>query len=330
MKTALVIRCGAYGDNLIISPIFKALRNEGYEKIICHTGKRGMEVLGGNPNIDEFIPYEKEGIDNPQASEEWEALEKRINGQYSKNFAESLEVNISLHPRSAVYSYPKYERYERGNRNFYEVTEQIAEVKFENYYPDIYLTDEEIEKAESLRKKGLINILWGLSGSGQNKAYPWTEYAMGELIKNYSNIHIISVGDEKCQIIEPWVEKTDKFTNLSGRITFRESIALTKVVDLVVAPDTGLLHASGAFDTPKIGILGHTTIENVTKHFRNDFSLEADQNLCECSPCFRLIYDHKLQCPIDVNTHASWCMSHGQPVQRLYERITECLGISRV
>ena len=40
---------------------------------------------------------------------------------------------------------------------------------------------------------------------------------------------------------------------------------LTKLVDLVISPDTGVLHASGAFDTPKIGLLGHTTIENITK-----------------------------------------------------------------
>jgi ADP-heptose:LPS heptosyltransferase len=50
-------------------------------------------------------------------------------------------------------------------------------------------------------------------------------------------------------------------------------MALTKFVDLVISPDTGVLHASGCYDTPKIGLLGHTTIENITKYFKNDYSI---------------------------------------------------------
>jgi ADP-heptose:LPS heptosyltransferase len=95
-------------------------------------------------------------------------------------------------------------------------------------------------------------------------------------------------------------------------------MALTKEVDLVVSPDTGILHASGQFDTPKIGLLGHTTIENITKYFKNDHSIEAE---CACAPCFRLIYDWERQCPIEPVTYAAWCMSVGIPPEKVFERI---------
>ncbi len=326
-KRILIIRCGAYGDMLIVSPLFKALKQQGWH-VILNTGTRGMEVLKNNPHIDELILYEHENKDNPEIEQYWEDLEKKIAPDKCINFAESLEVNISLHPRSPAYNYPKWERFKRGNRNFYEECAKWANVEFEQYRPDLYLSNADILNINKYIKTDKFNILWALSGSGSNKVYPWTDYVMGEILKNNNNVHFITVGDEKCQILEDMIDD-ENITNLAGRISFRDSMALTSMVDLVVSPDTGILHASGAFDTPKIGILGHTTIENVTKHFINDYTLEADQNLCECSPCFRLIYNHKIQCPVDKLSMAAWCMHHGQPKERLYNRIMEVVNAGR-
>ena len=103
-------------------------------------------------------------------------------------------------------------------------------------------------------------------------------------------------------------------------------MTLTKYVNLVIAPDTGVLHASGCYETPKIGILGHTNITNITKHFINDFSIEAE---CACAPCFHLIYDHDVQCPVDVVTRAAWCMSAGIPPEKLYARFKKVYELSK-
>lgn len=311
----------------MVSPVFKALKKLGYH-VICHTGKRGMNVLEGNPNIDEFIEYTKEKEDNPNIEAEWRTLTNSINPDWVKNYSESLEVNIAMHPRSPGYVYPKQERNKLCNRNYYEVTAQWGDLEFDEYKPDLYISHKEFDKAKKVLTPNKFNIMWCLSGSGANKAYPWTDYVIGEVLKNHKDVHFITVGDEKCQILESMIDH-ENITNLSGKNTFRETMALTKVVDLVIAPDTGVLHASGAFDTPKIGILGHTTIENITKHFKNDYSLEADPNTCECSPCFRLIYDHNVQCPVDKVTKAAWCMAYGQDKLRMYYRICEVLNASR-
>jgi heptosyltransferase-2 len=329
-KKALVIRTGAYGDMLIISPLFKALKGKGYH-VILHTGQRGIDVLKNNPYIDEIIPYELEGKENPQIEKEWEELEKKINPDWFGNYAESIEVNISLHPKSPIYNYPKQERYKRGNRNFYEVTEELSQrdfgrnsIKFDEYRPQLFFDKEEIETVTQYIEDDKFNILWALSGSGGQKVYPWTDYVMGEILKNYDNVHFITVGDERCQILEDMIDDKN-ITNLSGEISFRQSMILTSLVDLVISPDTGVLHAAGAFITPKIGLLGHTTIENITKHFINDYSIQADEKLAPCSPCFRLIYNHKIQCPLDKLTLGAWCMSKGIEKEVLYKRIEEVI-----
>ena len=326
-KTALVIRPGALGDMCIVSPVFKALKRDGYH-ITLQTGPRGHHVLKHNPYIDEWIMYEYEGKDNPDVEKQWEDLRKKLKPDYFKNFAESIEVNVSLHPRSPAYNFPKQERYERGNRNFYEVTEEWAEIKLDQYYPDLYLQPEEEEAVGKYLNKSKLNVLWALSGSGGNKVYPYTEQIMVDLLKKYDDIHFMTVGNAKCKILEGDTP-IEGITNLSDKISFRDTIALCKLSDLVVSPDTGTLHAAGAFDTPKIGILGHTTIENVTKHFENDYSLEADEALSECSPCFRLIYSHFLQCPIDEATGGAFCMSKGQSAERLQKQIEKVLDETR-
>lgn len=321
MKKALVLRPGAFGDVIILTPVFRKLKELGY-KTYAYVGARGKTVLENNPNVDEIILYEKEGDHNPDIQKDFDAVTDNVNPDWVKNFSESIEVNVVAHPRSPAYIYPKNERRKIYDKNYYEATGKWADLDLgDRILPEVYFTNEEIAKAKENVSKEKFTILWCMSGSGANKAYPWVDYVMGEVLKELDDVEFITVGDEKCQMIE--TIQDERVKNLSGKIGFRDSMALTHCVDLVVSPDTGILHASGACSVPKIGILGHTTIENITKHFINDYSLEADENLAECSPCFRLIYDHKVQCPVDNLSGAAWCMSHGQPAARLKKRIID-------
>lgn len=316
MKKALVIRLGAYGDMIIITPALKRLKEMGYY-VILNTNKRGLEVMKNSPNVDEFIEH-KDPEDPDELIAQWDKLKDDIKPDYFINFSESIECNVALHPLNPEYIYPKKERAERCDKNYYDVSEAWAKLEGCQKTPEIYLSDDEIEQAKTHLNKDKFNILWVLSGSGKQKVYPWSEYVMGEILKNHDDVRIITVGDNQCQLLETIMDKD--IIHLAGEITMRESLALTAVVDLVVGPDTGVLHASGCFDTPKIGLLGHTNINNITKYFRNDYSIEAK---VPCSPCFRLIYDHDIQCPVDVVTKAAWCMSHGIAPELLYKRIEE-------
>jgi ADP-heptose:LPS heptosyltransferase len=323
MKKALIIRPGAYGDCIIITPLFRLLKERGYH-VIYHCGKRGLDVTKHNPYIDEYIEYTKEGQKNDNCDQEWKELENKISPAWCRNFAESIEVNISVHPKSAAYNYPKNEQLPRVKQNFYDATMIWAGLEERGLRPELFFDKQEERDIQKYLRPKSFNIVWGLAGSGHHKAYPWVDYVIGELIKNYPNIHIITVGDERCQILE-YNKPHPLITSLSGKTSWRESMLLTKFADLVVSPDTGILHASGAFSTPKIGILGHTTKQNITKYFKNDYSLEAIEEECECAPCNKLIYDNKLQCPIDNLNGASWCMSKGHPPLRLYHQILKVM-----
>ena len=330
-KKALVIRLGAYGDMIMIAPVLKQLHEDGYH-VILNTSKRGLEVFKHCSYVDEFIEHIEDSIALEDISKHWDKLKEEVNADKFINFSESLECNVALHPMNPMYIYPKGERYERCDRNYYDVTNEWSSTDVIDKQPYLEFSDDEIAEAKKHIKKDKINILWALSGSGKNKVYPWTEYVMGEIFANHTDIHIITIGDVKCQLLE--TTDNEYVTNLSGEIPMRTSMCLAQLSQLVVAPDTGILHAGGAKsnvssslkNTATIGLLGHTTKKNITKYFPNDYSVEAE---CACSPCFRLIYDYQVQCPLDFVTRAAWCMAVGLPPERVYESINRAIKDTR-
>lgn len=320
MKKAFIIRYGAYGDALCITPLVRRFKELGYYTILRGSA-RTEEVFQNNPYLDEFVLHDKT-MTSDALVEHWKELQKALGPEDRFiNLCESIECNVSLHPVQPAYNYTKKERFELCNKNFYDETEIWAGLEGCQKLPELYFTPFETQEAKKHIKSDAVNILWQLSGSARQKVYPWTDYVISELLNTYDNIHIITTGDERCQLLESVEDK--QITNLSGKIPMRIAMCLTAHVDLVISPDTGVLHAVGCYETPKIGLLGHTTRTNITKYFKNDYSLEA---ICPCSPCFRLIYDHEIQCPRDFITGAAWCMAEGISPEKLYDRINTVIG----
>lgn len=318
----LIFRTGAFGDTLITTPVVRALHNLGHKIFYC-TGKRGLQVLQGNSHIEKLIEHD-ESISVDNLGDHIDYLKRKHHCDVVIDFCESIEVALSQHPRGADYKLPKPERIAKFNKNFYEHTYDWAEEKLgieianRDHRPELFFTDVELEAARKHLKPMSYNVLIGLAGSGSNKAWPWMMDFCNETSKLHPDVHFITVGDVKCQLLEDAIDCN--VTKLSGEIPMRTSMALTSMVDLVICPDTGIIHAAGAYNTPKIGLLGHNTKECITKHFANDYSLESDEKLAPCSPCLYLVYDIKLQCPLGTKFGASLCMESGITPERVYEQ----------
>ena len=282
-----------------------------------------MEVLKNNPHIEKLLQHD-ESVKNENLEEHIQWLKRKNHCDSVIDLNESIEVSLSQHPRSPNYKLTKGERLARFNRNFYEYCFEHASIEPPDdpngYRPELFFSPDELADTKTYLGNG-FNILVGMSGSGNNKAWPYTEPLCELICKEYPDVHIITVGDLKCQLIEPVIE--GRITNLSGLVPMRTSMALTGLVDLVIAPDTGIIHAAGCYDTPKICLLGHNTKECITKHFSNDYSIEADPSLSPCAPCLFLIYDMKLQCPVGEKYGASLCMENGIPLETVYNRFKE-------
>jgi ADP-heptose:LPS heptosyltransferase len=307
-KAALVIRFGALGDTLWLTPVLRKLKEEGYHVTVNST-EYGAQVLKENPNIDEFILHDTSD-DIPY--EDLDAYWAELGQNYDRviNLTKSIEGDLVKVEGSEQFAWPHEKRHAECNVNFQDYTMALSgypDAKGE--IPEMYFSDmeEHLAKIWKENNKDKFTILWSLSGSAYHKTYPWAEYVAGELAARFKNLRIITVGDELCKIME-WDE--NKTTNKCGVLTVRQSFLLTKYADLVVGPDTGLMNAASCYDTPKVILMSANSTENLTKYWKNCTTLWSHD--CECYPCHRLIYSNN--CPKGtVAGIAPKCMENIQP-----------------
>jgi len=62
MNSILAVRLGAMGDILHALPAVASLKKSFPQKrILWVVARKWMELLEGNPNIDELVPFDREG-----------------------------------------------------------------------------------------------------------------------------------------------------------------------------------------------------------------------------------------------------------------------------
>jgi len=301
MKKALLIRLGAFGDLVFATPVIKKLKQEGYHVTVNVKKSQSDAVLKNNPNIDKFL-YHDDSINNEDLDKHWAELSKG----YDKvvNLSGSLEESLlrrESDPRSRDLIHAAC------NVNYYDHTMQWAGYEGQGDTGEFYFTPLEIQEAKRFRKKykDKFLVLWSMSGSSFHKVYPYTTHVMRGLVAKYPDIVFMVTGDAFCEIFEQDLSH-ERIKNYINKWTMRKTMLMTKFVDLVAGPETGVLVAAGCFDTPKVIFLSHSSEENLTKYWRNVDALRAYG--VSCQPCHRLIYNRNY-CPLDPGLEIPMCMA---------------------
>lgn len=316
-EKALVIRYGAYGDMIITTPIYRILKEEGYH-VTVNTIPDSMCVLENNPNIDDFVLQQRYAVPSDLLHFYHAELQKKYDRMI--NLCESVERSLLFEERDANLFYlSQKERHEIANVNYSDRSLEIAGLNIRGVRPEMYLSEKEevLGKWFKNKNKNTFNVLWQLSGSSTHKLYPYADIVMEELLNKYDDIvFYLSAGFNQVQVMD-WNHPRVKST--IGKWPIRLSLIMPKFMDLVVSPETGVLNAAGAFDTPKIGLLTHSSIENLTKYFSNDYSIQSS---VKCSPCHRLVHTEEF-CEVDDKFGLPICMSKGFNIETLIARIEE-------
>ena len=314
-KRALVIRYGAIGDFIQSTPVFAKLKEEGYH-VTVNCSESAKDVLKYNPNVDELATQIRDYVPNKGTTsgplmEYW----KELAGQYDKfiNLTGAAEESL-LVPDSRIMVLMNQLREKHPELNeqnlFYNSIRLVRDqVKGQNYYDnhlkkagydetgrngELFFSDQEEIMAQGFRDKyaGRFIVMWVLSGSSYHKRYPFFQQIAQELVVRNPDILLVSVGDPECALLER--AESNRYLPRSGRWQLRTSLVMTKYVDLVIGPETGILNAAGCFDTPKITMLSHSSHENLCKYWKNDFCIAPSQEEVFCHPCHTLHYIHSV------------------------------------
>jgi ADP-heptose:LPS heptosyltransferase len=306
-KECLVIRYGALGDAVWMTPVLRQLKRDGWY-IVYNTTEYSGQVLRDCPYIDEFLIQPQDAVTGDQLSEYWAALGREFDRVI--NFSGSVEGKLLVREGSEEYDWSHHERHRRCNVNYQDATMAAAgypDMKGER--PELHFSESEEVLVRSLMKTHLKDnfvVALSLSGSSFHKSWPWSPYLCGEIYKNHGReVIVISLGDTDCQIIEP---NMPNVIRKAGHLPVRSAMLLTKYVHLVVGPETGILNAAAAFPTPKIVFLSHSSEENLTRYWENVTPLHGH---CPEWPCHRLVYSNS--CPKGAMDLAPMCSENLLP-----------------
>lgn len=309
-KRAAVIRYGAWGDVIQASSIFPWLKEQGYH-ITLYTVPRAWEVVKHDPHIDAVVLQEPEQVPNPWLGHFWAHLKKKYD--YFVNFSESVEGSLLALPDRVHFHWSKEARHRYMNHNYLEETHAIAEVPYERPRMRFHATEDEKRWAAKERRTlgAAPLILWVLSGSSVHKVYPYLDKLFPHILKVFPEAKIVTVGDHNCKtVLEPMWADEPRIVKRSGDMSIRETMALAQVCDLVIGPETGVMSAMAMEAMPKIVLLSHSTVENLTRDWVNTHSLASTET--PCYPCHKQIYTWD-QCNRFEKTGAAHCMSHIKP-----------------
>jgi ADP-heptose:LPS heptosyltransferase/predicted SAM-dependent methyltransferase len=310
-KTCAILRFGAWGDLIQVSSILPGLKEAGYH-VTLFTSDRGYEVIEHDPHIDRIVLQ-----DTNQVPNEWlGAYAAHLRKRYSKviDLSESVEGQFLAMPNRINYHWPKEARHAVMNRNYTEILHSIAGVDYEGA-PQMrfFATERESKWTRSQVKEFDAEplIMLVLAGSAIHKVYPHLDSVVDAVLGSYANAKIVTVGNDKCRDIleEPW-RKHPRMVLRSGVWSIRETIVMAQHCNLVIGPETGVMSAVAMESMPKVVMLSHSSVENLTRDWVNTITLSSRRT--PCHPCHKMIYDDWKQCFRDKSGTAK-CMADIPP-----------------
>jgi len=307
-KSVCVSRYGAIGDVLQSTTVFKLLKEEGY--YVCFNCKEpGYNLIKHDPYIDEVLIQPDKFVRNDtevsELSDYWNKLAENFDRFI--NLSEVVEGQLLAMKDRKEYLWNQEKLHEVMNVNYHEAIHDRAGLPH-IFNSQFFPSEEEKRWAKAKRKKmGRKNfvVMWSLAGSSVHKVWPYTDIIIARLMLHSPNIKVVLVGDKACQILEGGWENEKRVLRKSGRWSIRQSLTFAEECDLVIGTETGLLNSVGLRDMAKICFLSHSSIENLTKHWKNTISLEPKG--VDCYPCHRLHMEGFRTCYRDDETGGAKC-----------------------
>ncbi|HCK98604.1 MAG TPA: hypothetical protein DHW42_00665 [Candidatus Marinimicrobia bacterium] len=299
----LVVRLSSLGDIIVMTPIFRALRERYPTAQIDYLIKTEFQsLLENNPFISNLLVFgAKSGFRG------WRELCRKL-------AAEEYNIYIDMHNnlRSRVLGHylrrssllrfrkPRLKRFflfyfyiNLFRKDFTLLSEYfkvLKPLKISNaaLMPEIFLSDNAGQRADEILAKRNVHqpfVVLLAVAAWANKRYSINKYRelSRRIIEKY-NVQIVWLGGKKDHYLTEFsATKDSKNIFLIGETTLDESIAILSKSSLVIGNDTGLSYAAEAVGTPLIMILGPTSRETGAGPF-GPGSQSIQQQLW-CRPC---------------------------------------------
>lgn len=320
---ACVSRMGGFGDNLIASSVFPGLKKRYGHLEVMSSALMG-DLFKNNPYIDKLSIYPDKVV-LPAGEPSWVNVNDLRSKEY-KFFADlshSCEVTGVFFDHQIQFHWPAKMRRQLCSKSYLELVHDICDIPYSEIAPNFFPTDEEMAQAlETKQKIGPKTIGWVMSGSRIDKTHPQADVAITRIIRELG-IPVVLFGApgkdyDLAKLIMVEVKKRNHSTDglhLAMSPTAenpswppRRICSQLHTCDLVIGPDTGPMWAVAMRDMPKVMLASHAGGYNVTAHWVNTTTLEADRGRVPCYPCHQLHNDSRF-CTPNADKNGAACIS---------------------
>ncbi len=287
-----VVRYGGIGDVIQASSLFPLLVEVGW-KVMVNCRPRACEWLKADPHVDGFLSQTAEVDASREIGYWYDRLERAFG--WLINLSGSIEGSLLWHRNQwHFHNSTQRERHRLCNVNYLERTHDLAGLAH-RFNPRFFPTPKErawaVREGARLRRvekhgvRGVPLVMITLSGSSVHKAYQhWDSVIKWLLEKTPANV--VLVGNAVCQILERGWERYRRVKCRSGRWSVRETLTMAEQCDLVVGTETGVMNAVGMLSVPKVLLLSHSSIENLSRDWKNTINIVPGR--APCHPCHKM------------------------------------------
>jgi len=338
LPTACVVRYGAFGDVVQAASLLAQLKKDGYH-VTFMTQHPSHEIVTHDPNIDRLIVQTMNQVPMAVLGHLWlwwQAHGAPGDKPFDKwvNLTESVENNLLAIPGNIKFAWSPIGRHAIMNVNYIEHQHRIGDVPFNPTFK-FYSTDEEKrwrdQERARMKKAGIEKyILWALAGSSRtHKVYPHAPAVWDHVLQYYPEWGVVTVGDESCKVLEEGYAGKTRMWLTSGKYTIRQVMLMLETADVVVGPETGTMSAAGFYPMPKICLLTHSTIENLTRDWVNCTSIWAPNTHCPGRGKNEVLACHKMLpnfegCLQNPQTLVAQCSTETKP-EWMWEALQTCM-----
>ena len=333
----LVMRLSSMGDIVVLSPLFRSLRERFKNSQIDFIVKKQFSSLvENNPYISNILLFDtKDGLNG------WLDLCRKLSNEGYSLFID-MHNNIrswilSLYMwrvRQLKYRKPRLKRFllfymliNLFPKNFslldeyYKVLTKLG-IKPSGYTPEIFLDNGAKSRASDVLRLKRIEKPFAVFlpiAAWKNKRYPIAKFSeVAREVTEKLKLNVVWLGGKSDEYLnDPALdEKGDQVTRIIGETDLETSLSIISESKLVVGNDTGLTYSAEALGVPTVLILGPTSKETGAGLHRQG-SMTLQKNFW-CRPCSqrgnRRCYRKKRYCIEDIT------------VDEIVDAVTEIIG----
>ena len=279
----LIVSVNWLGDLLFMTPAIRAIRRaHPNSHIACLVPPRGLDLLKGNPHLNEVIPLEEER--GPGQWRHWRPLLRRLRESrfdtaylFHPSFTRTLLIWAAGIPNRIG-----YRTWKRGwlmtlpvepvpkdsvhKVDWFLRVLQADGIQADGFYYEAGILPEDEQMADRLFQEWRIGPgekIVALHAGANWKLKRWPSGQFAQLADNLAERYgakLLFVGTEEDRPLILGIlgrMKTPAFV-AAGRTTFRQLGALLKKIALLISNDSGPLHLGIAVGTPVIALFGPT------------------------------------------------------------------------